>query len=63
MSPTSLVKLIREMDNHMHYLEAKRAVRRERPRMDFDEWVKMYRKLLFFAGTPHALRLIEYSKH
>jgi hypothetical protein len=62
MSPTSLVQLICQVDNHIHCLAARRAVKRERIWMTLKEWGRMYNRLLRFAGTPHAKRLIKYAK-
>jgi hypothetical protein len=62
MSPTSLVKLIRDVDTHVHYLAAKRILKGDRINMTLKEWEAMYDKLLSFAGTPHAKRLIRYAK-
>lgn len=62
MSPTSLVQLIRQVDTHVHYLAAKRATRGKPAGMTLKEWDRIYNRLLSFAGTPHARRLIEYSK-
>lgn len=62
MSPTSLVKLIRDVDTHVHYLSAKRATQGKPAGMTLKEWDRIYSRLLRFAGTPHARRLIEYAK-
>lgn len=62
MSPTSLVKLIRDVDNHIHCLAARRVNQGKPPGMTLKEWDRIYNRLLRFAGTPHAKRLIEYAK-
>lgn len=62
MSPTSLVRLIRLVDTHVHCIAARRAVKQEKIGMTLKEWDRIYNRLLRFAGTPHAKRLIKYAK-
>ncbi len=62
MDAHSLVRLLEEVDNHMHHLEAKRAIQGEKTRMPFRKWERMLHGLLEYAGTPRAKKLIEWSK-
>jgi len=62
MSPASLVELIRQVDTHVHTIAARRAVKKVPIGMTLKEWDKIYNRLLSFAGTKKAKKLIEYAK-
>lgn len=62
MSPASLVELIRQVDTHVHTIASRRAVKHLPIGMTLKEWDKIYNRLLKFAGTKKAKKLIEYTK-
>jgi hypothetical protein len=59
ITPTSMLKLLRDVDNHVHCLAARRATKGGDPGMTLEEWDRIYDRLLRFVGTAHAKRLIK----
>lgn len=62
LSESGFVDKLMELDNYVHWLAATRALKKSKNQLPLDMWTAILDRMLKFAGTPRAKRILGYEK-